>query len=145
MDMEPKLYTVSQARKQRIEKDIIKILSVKKEVRFAFLFGSFNDGTEENPLPFHDVDVGVFLKGLDKKESVFYSLDLAEELSISAGVPVDVRVLNYAPVTFLFHVVRGKLIIDKDEEDRGDFMEHVVRHYLDMEPLFHRAVKEAYG
>lgn len=145
MDMEPKLYTVSQARKCRIEKTIIKLLSTKEEARFSFLFGSFNDDTEENPLPFHDVDVGVFLKGLDKKESVYYTLDLSEELSISTAVPVDVRVLNYAPVTFLFHVVRGKLIIDKDEEDRGDFMKHVVRHYLDMEPLFHRAIKEAYG
>jgi len=145
MKIEPRLYKVSRARKREIEKTIEKLLSVKEEVRFAFLFGSFYDDTEENPLPFHDVDVGVFLKGLDKKESVYYAFDLSEELSMSTGMPVDVRVLNFAPVTFLFHVVRGKLIIDKDEEERSDFMEHVVRHYLDMEPLFRRAVKEAYG
>ena len=139
------MYNVSQARKQQIEEAVIKLLSAKEEVRFAFLFGSFIADAEDAPLPFHDVDVGVFLRGLKKKESVYYALDLADELSLSAEAPVDVRVLNFAPVTFLFHVVRGKLIIDKDEEDRSDFMEYVVRHYLDMEPLFHRAVKEAYG
>jgi hypothetical protein len=145
MDMEPRMYIMSHAQKQQIEEAVIKLLSTKEEVRFAFLFGSFIDDTEETPLPIHDVDVGVYLSGLNKKESVYYALELAGELSFSVQVPVDVRVLNFAPVTFLFHVVRGKLIIDKDEEDRSDFMEHVVRHYLDMEPLFHRAVKEAYG
>jgi len=145
MHMEPKTYIMSHAKKRQIEESVIELLSAKEEVRFAFLFGSFIDDTEETSLPFHDVDVGVFLSGLDKKESLYYALELSDELSLLVNVPVDVRVLNFAPVTFLFHVVRGKLIIDKDWEDRSDFMEHVVRHYLDMEPLFHRSVKEAYG
>ena len=145
MDMGSKNYYVNHAKKQQIEEAVKKLLLRKKEVMFAFLFGSFIDNTEETSLPFHDVDVGVFLSGLDKKESLYYALELSDELSLLVDVPVDVRVLNFAPVTFLFHVVRGKLIVDKDEEVRSDFMEHVVRHYLDMEPLFHRAVKEAYG
>jgi len=41
-------------------------------------------------------------------------------------------------------VVQGELIIDKDEDSRCEFMERVVRHFLDMKPLLHRAIKEAY-
>ena len=150
MQMEPKLYRMSTAQKKITLETLKKILSSIKDVRFAFLFGSFNEescspGCEEAPMPFHDIDVGVFLSGYDKKKSLNRALELSSELSSLVGVPVDIRVINFAPVTFLFHVVRGALLVDKDEDDRCAFMERVVRHYLDMKPLYHRAIKEAYG
>ncbi len=47
-------------------------------------------------------------------------------------------------ILFLFHVVTGELIIDNEENFRCDFIERVVRHYLDMKPLNVRAIKESW-
>ncbi len=145
MNMEPKIYRLNQAQKELVVGTLKNALSAVEEVRFAFLFGSFSDDWEKGLLPFHDIDVGIFLQGEGEKKSVYYGLELSERLSSFVRLPVDVRVINFAPVTFLFHVVRGRLLIDKDEDTRCAFMERVVRHYLDMKPLLHRAIKEAYG
>jgi len=152
MNMEPKIYRMNPAQKEQVVETLKNALSAIEEVRFAFLFGSFSDDGEKGLLSFHDIDIGVFLQGTgtgEKKErekkAVYYGLELSEQLSSLVRLPVDARVINFAPVTFLFHVVRGRLLVDKDEDTRCTFMEWVVRHYLDMKPLLHRAIKEAYG
>jgi hypothetical protein len=147
MNREQKLYRLIPAQKEEVVETIKKVLSTRSEVKFAFLFGSFYDESieKEDRLPFHDIDVGIFLQGITKKQSVYYALELADQLSCLIHIQVDVRVLNFAPITFLFHVIQGRLIDDKDEDARCAFMEWVVRHYLDMKPLLHRAVKEAFG
>ncbi|UCH94620.1 MAG: nucleotidyltransferase domain-containing protein [Candidatus Aminicenantes bacterium] len=141
--MEQKYYQMSQEEKQRAAETLKTALSSQPEVVFAFIYGSFNDHSIH--LPFHDIDVGVYVKEMGKKESVYYSLDLSDKFSTLIKVPVDVRVLNFAPITFCYHVIRGQLIVDKDEDFRSEFMERVIRHYLDMKPLFIRATKEAFG
>jgi predicted nucleotidyltransferase len=112
-------------------------------VVFAFIYGSFNDYSSN--LPFHDIDVGVYITGMDKKESFYYSLDLSARLTSLLKLPVDIRVVNFAPTTFCFHVIRGQLIVDKNEDVRCEFMEWVTGHYLDMKPLYMRAIKEAFS
>ena len=73
-------------------------------------------------------------------------LDLAVRLDRETGFPVDMRVLNDAPVTFLFHVFReGRLLVSRNDERLADLMERTAREYLDMEPLLRQATIEAYG
>ncbi len=144
MEMEVKFFQMSPAQKQQAVETIKNTLKSEKDIQFAFIYGSFHDEDGDN-LPFRDIDVGVYVTSMDKKESVYYGLELSERLSSLIKVPVDVRVVNFAPITFQFHVVRGQLIIDNNEDARCTFMEHVARHYLDMKPLFLRAIKEAYG
>ncbi len=129
--------------KHRVRETLKEGLSSQREVIFAFIYGSFNDYT--NNFPFHDIDVGVYVTGLDEKQSVYYSLDLSDRFSSLLKVPVDVRVLNFAPVTFCYHVIRGQLIVNKDDDIRSEFVERVIRIYLDMKPLLIRATKEAFG
>ncbi len=140
--MEPKHYRMSLEEKKRV-KDILKrALAVREEVVFAFIYGSFID---DRNLPFRDVDIGVYSEGMEEKESVWYSIDLADQLSSLAKIPVDARVLNFAPATFLYHVIRGELLVDKDDDKRSAFMEQVIRKYLDMKPLLRRAFREAFA
>ena len=40
---------------------------------------------------------------------------LAADASATLGVPVDVRRVNDAPVSFLFHVLRGRALVVRDE------------------------------
>ena len=135
-------FNISNEEKEKIFITLKKILTRQKKIVFAFIYGSF---LNNNSFPFHDIDVGVYLKAYTEKESIYYSLDLSERLSALINKPVDVRVLNFATVPFLFHVIRGHLIIDKDEDIRSRFMERVIRHYLDMQPLLQRSAQEAFG
>jgi len=144
MTMEPKFYQMSPAQKQQAVETIINALMPRKEIVFAFIYGSFHEPDGDN-LPFRDIDVGVYVPGMDEKAAVYYGFDLSGRLSALVKTPVDVRVINFAPLTFQFHVVRGQLIIDNDEDARCEFTEHVARHYLDMEPLYVRSIKEAFG
>ena len=134
-------FKISRKEKSRIYLILERILSEKNEVLFAFFYGSFNDISDN--LPFHDIDIGIYTKGMDPKSAVYYSLELSQELTKSTSLPVDVRVINSAPIPFLFHVIQGKPIVSKDDDALSSFMEHVMRRYLDMKPLLHTATKEA--
>jgi predicted nucleotidyltransferase len=132
----------AQEKQQVVERLRHELLSLNGVV-FAFIYGSFNDYSSN--LPFHDIDVGVYITGMDEKESFYYSLDLSARLTSLLKLPVDLRVVNFAPTVFCFHVIRGQLIVDKNEDVRCEFMEWVTGHYLDMKPLYMRAIKEAFS
>ncbi len=141
--MEFQSFCISQKEKERIREELTQRISEQDEVLFAFIFGSFEDGAGN--MPFRDIDVGIFIKEIGLKEAVYYALDLSQHLSSSISYPVDVRIINEAPIPFLFHVIQGKLIVNKDDDLTSDFMENVIRRYLDMKPLLHMAAKEAFA
>ena len=119
---------------------LVAALEAEPDLEFAWLHGSFLGGGG-----FHDVDVGVHLNAASDVRSR-RAVDLGLRLDSETGLPVDVRVLNDAPVTFLFHVFReGRLLLSRNDERLADLMERTVREYLDMEPLLRRATIEAYG
>lgn len=132
-------YTLTGEEKRRLEQVAGEILRKHGEVLFAYVFGSFMA-----PLSIHDIDIGVYTTDVDKKTSTGYALDLAEELSRGLKLPVDVRVLNFAPLPFCYHVIRGGLLFERDEEARSVFVERTVRRYLDIEPLLRKGLKEAF-
>lgn len=119
---------------------IAELLKDREEVIFAYTYGSFPEGA-----PFHDIDLGVFTSGISEKDAINYMLDLAQRLSEEVRMPLDVRVLNFAPVTFLYHVIQGDLVLDSDEEIRSRFVEQVIRKYLDLKPRIRMAIKEAFA
>ena len=135
-----RLYRAEAAERERIVHVLTAALEAEPDVGFAWLHGSFLGGGG-----FHDVDVGVHLNAAADARSR-RTLDLGLRLDRDIGFPVDVRVLNDAPVTFLFHVFReGRMLLSRNDERLADLMERTVREYLDMEPLLRRATIEAYG
>jgi predicted nucleotidyltransferase len=134
------LFPLNREEKRGQVEHMRKILESRAEIVFAYLFGSFSDD-----LPFHDLDVGVYTEGIRESEVTFYAFRLAEKLSVELRLPVDVRVLNFAPVTFLYHVFRGELIHEKNELVRSQVMERTVQRYLDLKPILHRGMKEAFA
>jgi len=70
------------------------------EVLFAYLHGSFL--TQEF---FNDIDLALYLTKLP--DSVLdYELNMEVTLgNAAAGIPVDVRVLNAAPLSFQYNVI----------------------------------------
>ncbi|QOJ78912.1 nucleotidyltransferase domain-containing protein [Infirmifilum lucidum] len=83
---------------------------------------------------FRDVDVAVWIR--DEGEAFQYAVDFSVRLEEELGLPVDVQVLNEAPLPFKFHVFTGgRLIFSRDEELRLRILEGAVKEYLDFKFL----------
>jgi predicted nucleotidyltransferase len=138
--MKQKTFFLNQDQKEKLMGKLKDILRDHPEVAFAYLYGSFAEN-----LPSHDIDVGVYLTGIRSEESTSYSLALSQTLSRKLQAPVDVRVLNFAPVSFVYQVICGILIFERNEDLRVHVVEDTVRKYLDLKPIIRKGVKEAFG
>jgi hypothetical protein len=135
-----RLYDLGMEERSRVKDQVVALLAAESRVAFAYLYGSFAEAQS-----FHDVDVGVYLRHEGLPGKVFPEAELAQRLSEAVKLPVDVRVLNGAPVSFLHHVLRGTLLVSHDDDLLGDIMEDTIRRYLDMAPLLRRSTKEAFA
>jgi hypothetical protein len=133
-----RLHAVDAAVRARVVATLADALSGESQVAFAFLYGSFVDSEA-----FRDVDVGVYLGSGESGH--LYSSRLAQRLGERVGFPVDARVLNGAPVSFLYHVLRGQVVLSRDDALLGDVMERTVQRYLDIAPLLRRSAREAFA
>ena len=131
------VYTLGKEEKERIIKLLRDFLLRRDDVVFAYLHGSFlEDG------PFRDVDIAIYVRA---EVHPFYEAELEEELSRAIGLPVDVRILNDAPVTFRFRAIEGLLLFSKDEKARCDFEERTMREYHDYSYYLNMYRREALG
>ncbi|WP_297507605.1 nucleotidyltransferase domain-containing protein [Thermococcus sp.] len=123
--------------KGKIISKLREALVKKDEVLFAYLHGSFLDDG-----PFRDIDVAVYVKS---NVPPFYEEELEEEFSRAVGPPVEVRVLNYAPITFRFRAIGGLLLFSRDEKARCEFEEMTMREYHDYTRYLEIYRREALG
>jgi predicted nucleotidyltransferase len=107
-------------------------LSERDEVVFAYIHGSFVQGEE-----FQDVDVAVFVAdGAPRStDDIEYEISLSLRLEKELGLPVDVKILNNAPLAFRYHASRGTLLLTRDESVREDFLDRTWSEYFDFLPL----------
>lgn len=135
-----RLHRADARERDRVRRDLAAALETEADVEWAWLHGSFLAGGG-----FHDVDVGLHLTA-GQDAGFELALDLALRLDRATRFPVDVQVLNGAPVSFLFHVFReGHLLLSRDDTSLANRMEETVRQYLDVAPLRRRATIEAFG
>jgi len=114
------------------------VLAGESDVAFAVLYGSFAAAEA-----FHDVDVGIHLR--TEQPGHLFGSHPAQRLSEQVGYPVDVRVLNGAPVSFLFHALRGQVLLSRDDDLLGDVMERTMQRYFDVAPLLRHSAREAFA
>jgi predicted nucleotidyltransferase len=116
-------------------------LAPRQEVVFAYLHGSFAEG-----LPFHDIDVAVFLEPAPAEDRAFYAAAaLAEDLTDTLGVQVDVQILNRAPLAFKHAALQGRPILVRDELRLADYIERVSMEYIDYAELRQAHLREVLG
>jgi predicted nucleotidyltransferase len=107
----------------------------------AYLFGSAARGEAR---PQSDVDIAVLLAGTPPKTLDHPSIRLAGELEHRLGSPVQVVVLNEAPVDLIHRVLRdGQLIIDRDRSRRIRFEVRARNEYFDLLPFLRRYRRQA--
>jgi predicted nucleotidyltransferase len=124
--------------------DMLAKLSVELErvsgLRFAYVYGSVLESDRV-----HDVDVGVFFDETAIARQMNTVDALTVTLTAAVGMPVDIRVLNEAPLSFLYHVLRGRLVLCRDEIFLTDLLEEVPRRYLDLAPFLRSSTKDAFA
>ena len=131
---------LNQGERQDIIEKITSIIRTKQEIAFAFLYGSFL----EEPF-FRDIDIGIFVKGVEKSGYWDYECMISQQIEDTLNQPivVEVKVINSATISFCFQVVKGETIFVRDEDFLSNFMVSIARLYLDMSVVRHTYLMEA--
>jgi len=104
-----KFYSVAPEERAEVVKLMARVLSRREEVLLAVVFGSFTSSDV-----FRDIDVAVFTgytipyNGVER-----YEEELAGVLESVVKMPVDVRVIDYAPPWFRVRALEGIVLVEK--------------------------------
>ncbi|MBW1959587.1 MAG: nucleotidyltransferase domain-containing protein [Deltaproteobacteria bacterium] len=109
----------------------------REEIYTVYVFGSFISKKK-----FTDIDLAVLLE--EKMTDPFsYESHLEIELEKISGCPIDLRILNNAPLSFCYTVIQtGTVILDKKPDARSDFESRIIRQYLDFAYFQRRYLSE---
>jgi len=99
----------------------------------VWLFGSTARGEARTG---SDVDVAVLLAADPEPTLAASGVRLADALEAALGAPVDVVLMNHAPVDLVHRVLRdGKLVFDADPARRIAFEVRSRSLYFDLKPI----------
>lgn len=123
--------------KQKLH-EIAPMIFGETPVLFAYLYGSYAKGLSH---PFSDMDVGIYVEGLDTKAclNLELSLSLSIDEKLGHAVQSEVRVLNHLPLVVKGRILAdGELIYSRDEINRIEFETQVRKAYFDFLPVIQR-------
>ncbi len=109
--------------------DVIAYLRAQDDLVAVYLFGSRARGTGSQR---SDLDLAVLLDPAKVEDSLERRLQLIEDTEDVVGSPVDVVVLNEAPVVLRHQVLRdGVLLLERDAARRIEFEVQTGKLYCD--------------
>ena len=113
-------------------------LEQKEEALFAYLYGSSLEGE-----PFRDIDLAIYPDSakVPKERELSYELQLSADLYYELGFPIDIKVLNYAPLSFQMRVLKTGRVLKDDLGKRIAYIEEVSSKYSDYS-VFKRSFEE---
>jgi len=119
-------YRLTSREKAHVTSALRDLLESREEVLFAYLHGSFVNGSR-----FRDIDVAVYLDHArwTRRASLQYQVTLTKDLSRALRLPVDVTVLNVAPLGLRHNAVSGRILLCREDRTRVHFADGVCRHY----------------
>lgn len=133
--MKIKYYTVDAPRKSSLLKLIEEFFSTDSNVLFVYVHGSFIKDSS-----FRDIDVAIYL--IDMNLAFKYTVEKSTELEIKLGYPVDIHVLNEAPLAFRYNVLReGFLVLLRDYKVFNAFLESTLKGYWDFKEFLENNLK----
>ena len=114
-------------------------------VQFAYLYGSVAKNLVN---PFSDLDVAIFILGLDRKKSLKLELSLSLTLDdlLDHAIESEIRIINYLPLTVQGDIITtGDLIYCRDDVIRVEFETNLRRAYFDFLPAIRHYQREQLG
>ncbi|WP_370005276.1 nucleotidyltransferase domain-containing protein [Methanothermobacter sp. KEPCO 2] len=114
---------------QKMEK-LVEVLEKRDEVSIAYLFGSTARGDKG---PLGDFDIGVLLKEpLKGYDDLNFQLELIDELVSALRTDrVDLVIMNRAPLSLNYSIIRDGILLKDSEEERVRFEGRIMSEYLD--------------
>ena len=138
--MEMKYYQISQKEKELITDKLKSMLASFSDVAFVYLHGSFL-----NASGFRDIDIAFYMQEAPVS-ALQKELQLESLFGSSMPYPIDIKILNNAPVSFAYNVLKSGLpVFVTDEDVRVDFVEHTLNNYFDFAPFRKLYLKETLG
>jgi len=139
--MKDTYFQISESDKKIIMERLRYSLEKRPNLLFAYVYGSFVMADK-----FRDIDIAVYLKQIPSTP-LHVELELETELgNIIKNYLVDVRILNNAPLSFRYNVIKsGKPIVVVDDDARTDFEEATLSNYFDFSPFRKMYLKETLG
>ena len=129
--------SVPKKKKDAIAKTISSLLAQHQEIYCIYIHGSFLTGDF-----FADIDLGLLVEPAPEN-LLEYEFEMEIEIERQVNLPVDVRVLNNAPISFIQNVIRhGKVVLDKKPNEGSDFESYSLRKYFDFAPFRRRYLSE---
>ena len=130
-------HSVKHIQKESILEDIASALERHGEIILAYVFGSFI-----HCHTFSDIDIGV-LTGEDIDSCLDFELNLEIEIEDIVNYPIDIRIINNAPLSFCQNVIRhGRVILESDADMHADFMGKILKEYFEFAPFRRRYLRE---
>lgn len=114
-------------------------LTGRPQISFAMLFGSAAASE-----PFHDLDIALWVDRtvLSAQDDLAFELALINDLEKVCPYPLDVRVINQAPLAFRYNVSKGKPLVVNDDELYFHFLERTWDDWLDFKPVAMQYIRE---
>jgi predicted nucleotidyltransferase len=134
-----KLFDLTKKEREKIHKLLGQSLETEENVLFAYLHGSFAEGK-----PFRDIDIAVYVdtSRISKEKALDFQVSTSIRLEKPIRMPVDVKVINYAPLAFQYYSTAGTLLMCMDDDFRVDFLTRTRSLYFDFKPSSERFLKE---
>lgn len=138
MSHQPHRKHLAEHEKEKVLERIADLLGRREEILFAFVHGSFTGDGD-----FADIDLAIYLNEGASDSAVSYEIRLEMELEKILGHPVDVRILNAAPLSFQYQVCRsGIVVLERDKDRRVDYQTLIWKKYFDFAPFRRRYLRE---
>ena len=130
---------ICQKEKKKVQLLLGELLKKEKGILFAYLHGTFEEGK-----PFRDIDLAVFVEEAIIPRNKVMDFEIAASLRLQESIemPVDLKVLNYAPLGFQYYSTTGLLIMCKDDDLRVDYLTKIRSLYFDFKPSSERFLLE---
>ena len=130
---------ISSGERKEIRKALRQLLEKEKGVLFAYLHGTF-----EEEGPFRDIDVAVYVEEslIPKEKGLDFEIITSMKLEEKVKMPVDLKVINYAPLGFQYYSTAGTLLLCKEDDLRVDFLTRIRSLYFDFQPSSERFLLE---
>ncbi len=131
-------HTLSQAEREKVIANLSDIMSKDKKILFAYLHGSFVAEDQ-----FNDLDIAVYFTDMPASELLAYELKLEDIIETKLKIPIDLKSLNSAPVSFCYMVLKkGIKLIVNDDQRRVAFEMATYSQYFDFLPFRRRYLQE---
>jgi predicted nucleotidyltransferase len=121
--------------KDKIKKQIEKEINSRKEIIFAYIFGSFADIKHTSSYSYNDIDIAIYIDEKNEIKDVFYEINLSNKLEEMVKIPVDIIRLNNASDVLIYRATQGILIKNIDDNLRINFITTSWKKYWDFQKL----------